>query len=187
MMLPSGFQCASDKSAPPRTRLLRPSCAFRRGALRRRSVESPKRRPPVGAAKVGLLFNTEAQRPAILILVRRRPLPHLGGRPLRLRGLRTHRFRAWGPGCGACRRGCALADLRSRRCRPHPDSPSIGICVLRPWPSGTAHPPFAPSPAYRGAWGKASVFLPPGLSAAPVPSRILYTLFSIIHEYMKCH
>ena len=94
-------------------------------------------------------------------------------RPLRLRGLRAHRFRAWGPGCGACRRGRALADLRSRLRRPHPGSPSIGICALRPWPSGTAHPPLAPSPAYRGAWGTASVFLPPDLprSGAGSPER----------------
>ena len=93
--------------------------------------------------------------------------------PSRLRGLRAHRFRAWGAGCVACRRGCALADLRSRLRRPHPASPSIGICPLRPWPSGTAAPPLAPSAAYRGAWRKPSAYLLPELprSGAGRPGR----------------
>ena len=101
-----------------------------------------------------------AARPAVRSL---RPL-----RPLRLRGLRAHRFRVWGPGCGACRRGCARTALRSRLCRPHPGSPSIGICALRPWPSGIARPALAPSPAYRGAWRSASVSLFPNAPPRPM-------------------
>ena len=81
--------------------------------------------------------------------------------PSRLRGLRGHRFRAWGAGCGAWRRGCARNALRPRLRRSHPASPSIGICPLRPWPSGTAWPPLTPSPAYRGMWRNPSIFLLP--------------------------
>ena len=48
------------------------------------------------------------------------------------KGLRAHRFCAWGAGCGACRRGCARTALRPRLRRSHPAS----TCAIVGLPGG---------------------------------------------------